>query len=240
MRKIIENKKTGVKGFVVSEGEKVVVNINGEEKSYTVGSFKKMYKVVEIIEVADVEGKVASEMQVEEVAVTEEVVEEQVEEVVEIEDTTIEERIEKQVTLQDKVITLIKEFVDNPSFNTNQTEMEYVEKATISKVTLNKKNLIEIDVQKKAVVIYFNKSTLSQDNVNRMTKLIPDSYGWSSNALFKVVSETQLDLLQNMLIETREGKLALDKQKTEEKKAKQEKLEQKRLAKKQQKEEATK
>ena len=150
---------------------------------------------------------------------------------VEIEDTTIEERIEKQVTLQDKVITLIKEFVDNPNFNTNQTEMEYVEKATISKVTLNKKNLIEIDVQKKAVVIYFNKSTLSQDNVNRMTKLIPDSYGWSSNALFKVVSETQLDLLQDMLIETREGKLALDKKKAEEKRAKQEKLEQERLAK---------
>ena len=238
MRKMIENKKTGVKGFVVSEGEKIVVNINGEEKTYTVGSFKKMYKVVEVAK--DVEGKVASETQVEEVAVTEEVVEEQVEEVVEIEDTTIEERVEKQVTLQDKVITLIKEFVDNPNFNTNQTEMEYVEKATISKVTLNKKNLIEIDVQKKAVVIYFNKSTLSQDNVNRMTKLIPDSYGWSSNALFKVVSETQLDLLQDMLIETREGKLALDKKKAEEKKAKQEKLEQERLAKKQQKEEATK
>lgn len=231
MKKImIENKKTGVKGFIVSEGEKVVVNLNGAEKSYTVGSFKKLFKKVEV------EEKVANEVAVTNEEPIEETVEEVVVEEVEIEDTTIEERIEQQVTLQDKVITLIKEFVENPNFNTNETEMEYVEKATISKVTLNKKNLIEIDVQKKAVVVYFNKSTLSQDNVNRMTKLIPDSYGWTSNALFKVVSESQLDLLQNMLVETREGKLALDKKKAEEKKAKQEKLEQERLAKKKEKE----
>lgn len=318
MKKIIENKKTGVRGYVVNEGEKITININGEEKTYTVGSFKKMFKVVEIIEeqveeevnltkmekefiyamrnncysdILESNGEwlfavtdelsyseqqakgvesslvkkgiitteyqeddgdyivaftkkgeeIASnpeykEVKVEEVANNEaKVEEEQVDikevEEVEVEDVAIEEKIEAQPTLQDKVITLIKEFVDNPNFNTNQTEMEYVERATISKVTLNKKNLIEIDIQKKAVVIYFNKSTLSENNVNRMTKLIPDSYGWTSNALFKVVSESQLELLQDMLVETREGKLKLDKQKAEESRLKQEKLEQERLEK---------
>ena len=47
MMKIIENKKTGVKGYIVSEGEKVKVNINGQDKEYTIGSFKKMFKIVE-------------------------------------------------------------------------------------------------------------------------------------------------------------------------------------------------
>lgn len=223
MMKQIENKKTGVKGYIINEGEKITVELeNGETKEYTVGSFKKMFKLTgEVKEEVVVNSEAQVEIE-EEIATTEETKAEEVVEEVKEEEKVVEK------TLTEKTIDLIKEFVENPNFNNEGTEMEYVSKATIDKVTLNKKNLIEIDIQKKAVVVYFNKATLSEGNVNRMTKLIPDSYGWSSNALFKVVNEKQLDTLYDMLVETREGKLKLDEVKAKEKEAK---AEQKRLEK---------
>lgn len=224
----VKNRKNGKIGYVTNEGEKVTVEFeDGKVKEYTPGSFKRTFTKTGDIKINKEEGlqmeikettnetveerkvnstKVQSEVEFikggEEVAATEEVVEEP-----------------KEKTLVEKTIEVVESFVGNPNFDSSATRLEYIERKTISKVALNNRNLFEIDVQKKGVVFYFNTSQLKEENVKRMTKIL-SGYDWSSDGIYKVVSESQLDTLWDLMCDAYEGKLKADKEKAAKREAK--------------------
>lgn len=219
----VKNRKTGKIAYIVNEGEKVTLQFeDGTTKEYTKGSFKKMYaKTGEV----KVEEKVANK-KVEEV--TEQIAITTDEEPQQVEETKVEEVKEK--TLVEKIIAEVKGFVENPNYDSNGTQLEYVERKTISKVTLNGRNLFEMDIQKKGVVFYFNTSQLQEEYVNLMTKILsPEIYDWANNGVYKVINESQFDNLNEIMGDAYRGRLVANEIK-----------EQERLAKQQAKEEAKK
>ena len=219
----VKNRKTGKIAYIVNEGEKVTLQFeDGTTKEYTKGSFKKMYaKTGEV----KVEEKVANK-KVEEV--TEQIAITTDEEPQQVEETKVEEVKEK--TLVEKIVDEVKGFVENPNYDSNGTQLEYVERKTISKVTLNGRNLFEMDIQKKGVVFYFNTSQLQEEYVNLMTKILsPEIYDWANNGVYKVISESQFDNLNEIMGDAYRGRLVANEIK-----------EQERLAKQQAKEEAKK
>lgn len=219
----VKNRKTGKIAYIVNEGEKVTLQFeDGTTKEYTKGSFKKMYaKTGEV----KVEEKVANK-KVEEV--TEQIAITTDEEPQQVEETKVEEVKEK--TLVEKIVDEVKGFVENPNYDSNGTQLEYVERKTISKVTLNGRNLFEMDIQKKGVVFYFNTSQLQEEYVNLMTKILsPEIYDWANNGVYKVINESQFDNLNEIMGDAYRGRLVANEIK-----------EQERLAKQQAKEEAKK
>lgn len=219
----VKNRKTGKIAYIVNEGEKVTLQFeDGTTKEYTKGSFKKMYaKTGEV----KVEEKVANK-KVEEV--TEQIAITTDEEPQQVEETKVEEVKEK--TLVEKIVDEVKGFAENPNYNSNGTKLEYVERKTISKVTLNGRNLFEMDIQKKGVVFYFNTSQLQEEYVNLMTKILsPEIYDWANNGVYKVINESQFDNLNEIMGDAYRGRLVANEIK-----------EQERLAKQQAKEEAKK
>lgn len=219
----VKNRKTGKIAYIVNEGEKITLQFeDGTTKEYTKGSFKKMYaKTGEV----KVEEKVANK-KVEEV--TEQIAITTDEEPQQVEETKVEEVKEK--TLVEKIIAEVKGFVENPNYDSNGTQLEYVERKTISKVTLNGRNLFEMDIQKKGVVFYFNTSQLQEEYVNLMTKILsPEIYDWANNGVYKVINESQFDNLNEIMGDAYRGRLVANEIK-----------EQERLAKQQAKEEAKK
>ena len=219
----VKNRKTGKIAYIVNEGEKVTLQFeDGTTKEYTKGSFKKMYaKTGEV----KVEEKVANK-KVEEV--TEQIAITTDEEPQQVEEIKVEEVKEK--TLVEKIVDEVKGFAENPNYNSNGTQLEYVERKTISKVTLNGRNLFEMDIQKKGVVFYFNTSQLQEEYVNLMTKILsPEIYDWANNGVYKVINESQFDNLNEIMGDAYRGRLVANEIK-----------EQERLAKQQAKEEAKK
>lgn len=219
----VKNRKTGKIAYIVNEGEKVTLQFeDGTTKEYTKGSFKKMYvKTGEV----KVEEKVANK-KVEEV--TEQIAITTDEEPQQVEEIKVEEVKEK--TLVEKIVDEVKGFAENPNYNSNGTKLEYVERKTISKVTLNGRNLFEMDIQKKGVVFYFNTSQLQEEYVNLMTKILsPEIYDWANNGVYKVINESQFDNLNEIMGDAYRGRLVANEIK-----------EQERLAKQQAKEEAKK
>ena len=97
-------------------------------------------------------------------------------------------------------------------------------------MTLNGRNLFEMDIQKKGVVFYFNTSQLQEEYVNLMTKILsPEIYDWANNGVYKVINESQFDNLNEIMGDAYRGRLVANEIK-----------EQERLAKQQAKEEAKK
>lgn len=224
----VKNRKTGKIAYIVNEGEKVTLQFeDGTTKEYTKGSFKKMYvktgevKVEEKVANKKVANKKAEEV-TEQIAITTDEEPQQVEEI------KVEEVKEK--TLVEKIVDEVKGFAENPNYNSNGTKLEYVERKTISKVTLNGRNLFEMDIQKKGVVFYFNTSQLQEEYVNLMTKILsPEIYDWANNGVYKVINESQFDNLNEIMGDAYRGRLVANEIK-----------EQERLAKQQAKEEAKK
>ena len=211
----VKNRKTGKIAYIVNEGEKVTLQFeDGTTKEYTKGSFKKMYaKTGEV----KVEEKVANK-KVEEV--TEQIAITTDEEPQQVEETKVEEVKEK--TLVEKIVDEVKGFVENPNYDSNGTQLKYVERKTISKVTLNGRNLFEMDIQKKGVVFYFNTSQLQEEYVNLMTKILsPEIYDWANNGVYKVINESQFDNLNEIMADAYRGRLVANKMKEQEKLAKQ-------------------
>lgn len=211
----VKNRKTGKIAYIVNEGEKVTLQFeDGTTKEYTKGSFKKMYaKTGEV----KVEEKVANK-KVEEV--TEQIAITTDEEPQQVEETKVEEVKEK--TLVEKIVDEVKGFVENPNYDSNGTQLKYVERKTISKVTLNGRNLFEMDIQKKGVVFYFNTSQLQEEYVNLMTKILsPEIYDWANNGVYKVINESQFDNLNEIMGDAYRGRLVANEIKEQEKLAKQ-------------------
>lgn len=222
----VKNRKTGKIAYIVNEGEKITLQFEDETtKEYTKGSFKKMYvKTGEV----KVEEKVANKKVEEEEEVMEQIAmttdeEPQVEEVKteEVATEKVEEKVEEK-TLVEKIIDVVKAFAENPNYNSNETQLEYVERKTISKITLNGRNLFEMDIQKKGVVFYFNTSQLQEKYVNLMTKILsPEIYDWANNGVYKVISESQFDNLNELMADACRGRLVANEIKEQEKFAKQ-------------------
>lgn len=228
----VKNRKTGKIAYIVNEGEKVTLQFeDGTTKEYTKGSFKKMYaKTGEV----KVEEKVANK-KVEEV--TEQIAITTDEEPQQVEETKVEEVKEK--TLVEKIVDEVKGFVENPNYDSNGTQLKYVERKTISKVTLNGRNLFEMDIQKKGVVFYFNTSQLQEEYVNLMTKILsPEIYDWANNGVYKVINESQFDNLNEIMGDAYRGRLVANEIKEQERLAKQQAKEE--AKKKKQEEEASK
>ena len=224
----VKNRKTGKIAYIVNEGEKVTLQFeDGTTKEYTKGSFKKMYAKTGEVKVEEkVANKKVANKKVEEV--TEQIAITTDEEPQQVEETKVEEVKEK--TLVEKIIAEVKGFVENPNYDSNGTQLEYVERKTISKVTLNGRNLFEMDIQKKGVVFYFNTSQLQEEYVNLMTKILsPEIYDWANNGVYKVINESQFDNLNEIMGDAYRGRLVANEIK-----------EQERLAKQQAKEEAKK
>lgn len=224
----VKNRKTGKIAYIVNEGEKVTLQFeDGTTKEYTKGSFKKMYvKTGEVKVEEKVANKKVANKKVEEV--TEQIAITTDEEPQQVEETKVEEVKEK--TLVEKIVDEVKGFAENPNYNSNGTKLEYVERKTISKVTLNGRNLFEMDIQKKGVVFYFNTSQLQEEYVNLMTKILsPEIYDWANNGVYKVINESQFDNLNEIMGDAYRGRLVANEIK-----------EQERLAKQQAKEEAKK
>ena len=224
----VKNRKTGKIAYIVNEGEKVTLQFeDGTTKEYTKGSFKKMYAKTGEVKVEEkVANKKVANKKVEEV--TEQIAITTDEEPQQVEETKVEEVKEK--TLVEKIVDEVKGFAENPNYNSNGTKLEYVERKTISKVTLNGRNLFEMDIQKKGVVFYFNTSQLQEEYVNLMTKILsPEIYDWANNGVYKVINESQFDNLNEIMGDAYRGRLVANEIK-----------EQERLAKQQAKEEAKK
>lgn len=224
----VKNRKTGKIAYIVNEGEKVTLQFeDGTTKEYTKGSFKKMYAKTGEVKVEEkVANKKVANKKVEEF--TEQIAITTDEEPQQVEETKVEEVKEK--TLVEKIIAEVKGFVENPNYDSNGTQLEYVERKTISKVTLNGRNLFEMDIQKKGVVFYFNTSQLQEEYVNLMTKILsPEIYDWANNGVYKVINESQFDNLNEIMGDAYRGRLVANEIK-----------EQERLAKQQAKEEAKK
>lgn len=224
----VKNRKTGKIAYIVNEGEKVTLQFeDGTTKEYTKGSFKKMYvKTGEVKVEEKVANKKVANKKVEEV--TEQIAITTDEEPQQVEEIKVEEVKEK--TLVEKIVDEVKGFAENPNYNSNGTKLEYVERKTISKVTLNGRNLFEMDIQKKGVVFYFNTSQLQEEYVNLMTKILsPEIYDWANNGVYKVINESQFDNLNEIMGDAYRGRLVANEIK-----------EQERLAKQQAKEEAKK
>lgn len=216
----VKNRKTGKIAYIVNEGEKVTLQFeDGTTKEYTKGSFKKMYAKTGEVKVEEkVANKKVANKKVEEV--TEQIAITTDEEPQQVEETKVEEVKEK--TLVEKIIAEVKGFVENPNYDSNGTQLEYVERKTISKVTLNGRNLFEMDIQKKGVVFYFNTSQLQEEYVNLMTKILsPEIYDWANNGVYKVINESQFDNLNEIMADAYRGRLVANEMKEQEKLAKQ-------------------
>lgn len=233
----VKNRKTGKIAYIVNEGEKVTLQFeDGTTKEYTKGSFKKMYAKTGEVKVEEkVANKKVANKKVEEV--TEQIAITTDEEPQQIEETKVEEVKEK--TLVEKIVDEVKGFVENPNYDSNGTQLEYVERKTISKVTLNGRNLFEMDIQKKGVVFYFNTSQLQEEYVNLMTKILsPEIYDWANNGVYKVINESQFDNLNEIMGDAYRGRLVANEIKEQERLAKQQAKEE--AKKKKQEEEAAK
>ena len=216
----VKNRKTGKIAYIVNEGEKVTLQFeDGTTKEYTKGSFKKMYAKTGEVKVEEkVANKKVANKKVEEV--TEQIAITTDEEPQQVEETKVEEVKEK--TLVEKIVDEVKGFVENPNYDSNGTKLEYVERKTISKVTLNGRNLFEMDIQKKGVVFYFNTSQLQEEYVNLMTKILsPEIYDWANNGVYKVINESQFDNLNEIMGDAYRGRLVANEIKEQEKLAKQ-------------------
>lgn len=212
----VKNRKTGKIAYIVNEGEKVTLQFEDKTtKEYTIGSFKKMYVKTGEVKVKE---KVANIEQDENIQEQEQMqMEERVEEVQQQQEEEQQEEV-KEKTLVEKVLDEVNNFVER--CNSEEQELAYIERKTISKVALNGRNLFEIDIQKRGVVFYFNTSQLQEENVKLMTKIL-EGYDWSSDGVYKVVSETQFENLNKIMEDALKGKIVANEVKEQEKLAKQ-------------------
>ena len=217
----VKNRRNGKIGYIKNEGEKITIEFeDGTTKDYTQASFKRTFSKTGDVKVVKKENneiattqEVLNMEQPKQDEVKEEGVNKEMEQIIakldqdvkeikeikevrEVETKEETKEVKNEKTLVEKIMEIVDDFVKDPKYNNNNTILEYVVRKTRSKVSLNGKTLFKLDIQKRSIEFYFNIRQLEEKDINRMTKIVPDSYGWTMNGMFKVVNESQFDTLK--------------------------------------------
>lgn len=243
----VKNRRNGKIGYIKNEGEKITIEFeDGTTKDYTQASFKKIFSKTGDVKVVKKENneitttqEVLEMEQPQQEEVKEEGVNKEMEQIIAKLDQDVKEikevkevrevetkqeevkEVKNEKTLVEKIMEIVDDFVKDPKYNNNNTILEYVVRKTRSKVSLNGKTLFKLDTQKRSIEFYFNTRQLEEKDINRMTKIVPDSYGWTMNGMYKVVNESQFDTLKELMANAHEARIRCEKEKEENRVAKQ-------------------
>ena len=176
LQSVVTNRKDNtIGGTITAQGEGgkyTVVLHDGTEKQYTESTLKKYFKVVEPQQVVTTPANATG--------------------------GKIVETKKPETSKKKQIEQAIKKMFDN--IVAHMVDMGCTTKETPAYTGLKcgKHNIAEVYLQKKGIKIDLNSQSLSAENMD-LCKIVPDTYGWTLDSIYKITSAEQYDKAVEML-----------------------------------------
>lgn len=181
-------KRNGATGVVtIKDGQTITIDINGEEKSYTHGTFNRWWTVIPEEQNEITQPIITERPETEEVIEEIETEEKQKRKIYPSGETGI------GVQLRDKFVDLVKNLdIDEVTiFHNEQNHTDVIKFKGV--------NVFECSYASRRFNVLAHPESLSPINRKKVTKMHPKEWGWSLRAKFVFTELTQWPLMQSII-----------------------------------------
>ena len=206
LQSVVVNRKGGtISGTITAQGKDgkyTIVLHDGTEKQYTESTLKKYFKVVEPQQVVTTPANATESTHPapQQAADSKKVQLQEVQEEKPAQGKTAEtKKVDKPAQDRKKPVEpAIKKMFDNMIAHMVDMGCEKKQTPQYMRLIVCKHNIAEVHLQKKGIKIDLNSQSLSAENID-LCKVVPDTYGWTLDCIYKVTDQQTYDKAAEML-----------------------------------------
>lgn len=179
------NKRSGVKGIIVADnGDTLVVESNGINKTITDRTFHRWYTVIPQDKPEPFEERETEKVETpQEVAPT--------------------EPTDSKFVKVGEAIEIRKRFIELVKHMANQNlDFTYDDKNKRDIIKYNGRNVFECTTTRRKFNVLCHSKALTPDNIKRAEKVFPKEWGWALNVKFIFTSEDQIPLMKSIITDS--------------------------------------
>lgn len=201
LQSVVTNRKDNtIGGTITAQGEGgkyTVVLHDGTEKQYTESTLKKYFKVVEPQGQTPANATESTHPAPQQAADSKKVqLQEQAPE--NATGGKIVETKKQETSKKKQIEPAIQKMFDKMIAHMVDMGCEKKQTPQYMRLIVCKHNIAEVYLQKKGIKIDLNSQSLSAENID-LCKIVPDTYGWTLDSIYKITSAEQYDKAVEML-----------------------------------------